>query len=110
TDHCPTGVATQKPWLVHGLDPELKSVRCANYIKTLRRDLLRLSEAVGVAHPGLVDIDDIDMLNGDESASSLREVYGYQPGWGGLSDTQRAEVVELMSHIKQEDTVGSASH
>jgi glutamate synthase domain-containing protein 2 len=109
TDHCPTGIATQKPWLVHGLDPTLKSIRCANYIKTLRRDLLRVSEAVGVAHPGLIDIDDIDMLNGDESASSLREVYNYQPGWGGLSDTQRAEVVDLMSRIEQEDTVGSAA-
>jgi len=110
TDHCPTGVATQKPWLVHGLDPELKGVRAANYIKTLRRDLLRVSEAVGVAHPGLIDIDDIDMLNGDESASSLREVFGYQPGWGGLSDSQRSEVVALMSQIVQEDTVGSAAH
>ena len=39
TDHCPTGVATQNPWLVRGLDPELKSVRAANYIKSLRRDL-----------------------------------------------------------------------
>jgi glutamate synthase domain-containing protein 2 len=101
TDHCPTGVATQKPWLVHGLDPDLKSVRCANYVKTLRRDLLRVAEAVGVEHPGLIDIDDIDVLNGDESTSTLREKFGYQPGWGGLSDVQRADVVSLMAQIKQ---------
>ena len=25
TDHCPTGVATQNPWLVRGLDPDSKS-------------------------------------------------------------------------------------
>ena len=25
TDRCPTGVATQNRWLMHGLDPELKS-------------------------------------------------------------------------------------
>ena len=37
TDTCPTGVATQNAWLARGLDPELKSVRAANYIKTLRR-------------------------------------------------------------------------
>ncbi|HET7690549.1 MAG TPA: FMN-binding glutamate synthase family protein [Nocardioidaceae bacterium] len=107
TDHCPTGVATQKPWLVHGLDPELKSVRCANYIKTLRRDLLRVSEAVGVDHPGLIDIDDIDILNGDESASTLREKFGYEPGWGGLSDVQRAQIVEIMAGIAQPDTVSA---
>jgi len=41
TDHCPTGVATQNQWLQRGLDPTLKSVRVANYIRTLRRDLLK---------------------------------------------------------------------
>src|SRR5918997_1480227 len=53
TDTCPTGVATQNAWLAHGLDPQLKSVRLANYIKTLRRDLMKVAEACGVEHPGL---------------------------------------------------------
>ena len=52
TDRCPTGVATQNAWLTRGLDPTLKSVRAANYVKTLRRDLLKVSEACGVEHPG----------------------------------------------------------
>ena len=43
TDTCPTGVATQNKWLSHGLDPTLKSVRAANYVKTLRRDLLKVA-------------------------------------------------------------------
>ena len=47
TDTCPTGVATQNTWLARGLDPALKSVRAANYIKTLRRDLLKVAEACG---------------------------------------------------------------
>jgi glutamate synthase domain-containing protein 2 len=97
TDRCPTGVATQDPWLAHGLDPELKSVRCANYVKTLRRDLLKVAEAVGVPHPGLIDIDDIDILQGDQSATPLREIYGYRPGWGGLTERQRADLVALMA-------------
>ncbi len=105
TDHCPTGVATQKPWLVHGLDPGLKSVRAANYVKTLRRDLLRVAEAVGVEHPGLIDIDDIDILNGDETTTTLRDKFEYQPGWGGLGDAQRADVVRLMAEITQPDDV-----
>jgi hypothetical protein len=42
TDTCPTGVATQNAWLSHGLDPQLKSVRLANYVKTLRRDRRRV--------------------------------------------------------------------
>ena len=52
TGECPTGVATQNPWLAHGLDPLSKSERVANYIKTLRRDLLKVSETCGVEHPG----------------------------------------------------------
>ena len=55
TDTCPTGVATQNAWLAHGLDPALKSVRAANYVSTLRRDLLKVAEACGVEHPGLID-------------------------------------------------------
>ena len=51
TDHCPVGVATQNPRYMRGLDPTLKSVRVANYVKTLRRDLLKVSEAVGVVAP-----------------------------------------------------------
>ena len=54
TDHCPVGVATQNPRYTRGLDPTLKSVRLANYVKTLRRDLLKVSEAVGVVHPALI--------------------------------------------------------
>ena len=57
TDTCPTGVATQNAWLARGLDPSSKSVRVANYIKTLRRDLLKVAEACGVEHPGLISTD-----------------------------------------------------
>ena len=32
TNHCPTGVATQHPWLVRGVDPTLKAARLANYV------------------------------------------------------------------------------
>ena len=51
TDKCPTGVATQDPWLSHGPDPTLKSVRFANYVKTLRRDLLKVAESCGGRPP-----------------------------------------------------------
>ena len=97
TDTCPTGVATQKPWLVRGLDPELKSVRCANYVRTLRRDLLKVSETCGVLHPGLVDADDIEVLFAQRDAVSLRELVGYEPGWGSVSERDRAAIVALMS-------------
>ena len=92
TDKCPTGIATQNEWLSHGLDPELKSVRVANYVKTLRRDLLEVSEACGVAHPGLITPDDLEVMHGHESATPLREVYGYRVGWGQPSAADRAAI------------------
>ena len=57
TDHCPTGVATQNKWLMRGLDPTSKAVRLANYVVTLRKELLWLSRACGKSHPGLVSAD-----------------------------------------------------
>jgi len=97
TDTCPTGVATQNPWLVRGLDPTLKSVRAANYIQTLRRDLVKVAEACGVEHPGLIGTDAVEILDGRTGATELREVYGYQPGWGMPSADDRAEIVRLMT-------------
>src|SRR4051794_6271038 len=101
TDRCPTGVATQDPWLSHGLDPQIKSVRLANYVKTLRRDLLKLAHSCGVPHPALIDADDIEVLYGNNTATPLREVHHYQPGWGNVSPAQRDAVVALMTGAPQ---------
>lgn len=97
TDTCPTGVATQNRWLTRGLDPALKSVRAANYLKTLRRDLLKVAEACGVEHPGLIDTGSVEVLDGRTAATALDEVYGYRPGWGLPSATDRAAIAELMT-------------
>jgi len=97
TDRCPTGVATQDAWLQRGLDPELKAVRAANYLVSLRRDLVKVSEAVGVDHPGLITPDDIDLLDGTRQRTSLGEAYGYEPGWGCLGPGLQAEIQELMN-------------
>ncbi len=96
TDHCPTGVATQQPWLTHGLDPELKSVRVANYLKTMRRDLLKVSEACGVPHPGLLTVHDIDIVDGIQSKRALGDVYDYKEGWGQPSKAIRDEIIRIM--------------
>jgi glutamate synthase domain-containing protein 2 len=96
TDTCPTGVATQNPWLAHGLDPALKSVRAANYITTLRRDLLKVAEACGVEHPGLIDPGSVEILTGRTASRPLHEVYEYEPGWGMPSAADCEEIVRIM--------------
>jgi glutamate synthase domain-containing protein 2 len=96
TDHCPTGVATQSPRLARGLDPTLKSVRCANYIKTLRRDLLKVSQAAGKDHPALLTTDDLEMLSGDSLWRSGSVLTGYPPAWGLPSQVDRDALSVLM--------------
>ena len=104
TDHCPTGVATQNPWLVRGLDPTLKSVRLANYLQTLRRDLLKVSEACGVPHPGLIDAEAVEILDGNRTGTPLREVYGYEKGWGALGPDLAREITAIMWPERDHDT------
>ncbi len=97
TDKCPTGVATQNPWLAHGLEPVSKGERCANYIKEFRKEIVKVAESIGVAHPALITPDDVEMMNGDFQAQTLTEVYGYQPGWGRLGPELATEVTRLMT-------------
>src|ERR671917_702219 len=85
TDACPTGVATQNRWLMHGLDPELKSARAANYIVALRSEVLSLARACGARHPALVDPGRIEVVGERYSATPFRDVFGYEPGWPVLS-------------------------
>lgn len=97
TDHCPVGIATQNPRYTFGLDVELKSVRAANYIRSLRRDLLKVSEAVGVVHPGLITPWDVDILAGQRSTEQLHDVYGYEDDWGAIGPDLRATIEEIMT-------------
>jgi glutamate synthase domain-containing protein 2 len=97
TDTCPTGIATQNAWLSHGLDPALKSVRAANYVSILRRDLLKVAEACGVEHPGLIDSGSVEVLTGRTASTPLHEVYDYRPGWGLPSAADQAEIVRIMT-------------
>ena len=82
TGHCPTGVATQNRWLMRGLDPTDKAARLANYLATLRKDLVQLAHAMGHAHPALVPLDAIDLVDSNTQTRSAREAFSYEPGWG----------------------------
>ena len=97
TDHCPTGVATQKLRYTRGLDPTDKSVRVANYVRSLRRDLSKVANAVGVPHPALITTDDLDVLEGDRRRTGLGELYGYAPDGGRLGGDLATRLRDLMA-------------
>ena len=89
TGHCPTGVATQSTWLMRGLDPTLKSARLANYLATLRKELIHLAHACGKRHPSLVPLDALGIIESNRTVSA-RDVYQYLPGWGLPPETDAA--------------------
>jgi hypothetical protein len=95
TGKCPTGVTTQKRWLVRGLDPTLKSARLANYLVTLRKELLQLASACGQPHPALVPLDRFDVVDGFATRSA-REVFGYKETWGLPPEEARFAIRALM--------------
>ena len=95
-DTCPTGVATQNKWLAHGLDPQQKKHRMANYVLTLRKDLLKISDAIGVAHPALIGPEDLELMDGVRRGVALDEVFGYPEGYGRLGLDLAAEIERIM--------------
>ncbi|MFT7248900.1 MAG: glutamate synthase domain-containing protein 2 [Arcticibacterium sp.] len=79
TNRCPTGIATNNKWLTSGVDPTLKSVRFANYMRNLTKEIMEISHACGYLHPCQFNMDDIDISMGDNAHTApLRLAYGYQ--------------------------------
>lgn len=97
TGHCPTGVATQNKWLMSGLDPTFKGARLANYLVTLRKELLQLSHACGKHHPALITTDALDILNDHFGTMSSAECFGYEAAWGLPNESDCQAITELMA-------------
>jgi hypothetical protein len=97
TGRCPSGVATQSPWLARGLDPDLKAVRCARYVATLRHELLRLARACGEVHPALVRPSDVEIIGTRYQSSTLAELFDYRAGWGRPSVADVEAIRRIMA-------------
>ena len=104
TGHCPAGIATQNRWLMRGLDPTLKSARAANYIVTLRKELLRLSRACGLHHPALVTLDRFDILDDRFGSASALDLFSYGRDWGLPSLEDRRELERIMQPAPNQQT------
>ncbi|WP_430398310.1 FMN-binding glutamate synthase family protein [Ferrovibrio sp.] len=51
TGHCPTGVTSNEPRFMRGLDPARKAVRVANYAKAVQHDVEAIAHACGCKSP-----------------------------------------------------------
>lgn len=102
TGHCPTGVATQNKWLMRGLVPTDKAARVANYIVSLRKEILWLSRACGVEHPGLTTGHHIELLDAAHGSRDLYEAFHYEPGWGLPAAADRKAIRHIMDSLDLE--------
>ncbi len=108
TGRCPSGVATQSRWLMHGLDPELKSSRAANYLVALRAEILSMARSCGVSHPALISPDHIEIITERFGSAPLAEIFGYEAAWPVLSDRRRAEIERLLAPAARADLAAPA--
>jgi glutamate synthase domain-containing protein 2 len=101
TGKCPSGVATQSTWLMRGLDPTDKAARLANYLTSLRKELMALSGACGLPHPSLVPLERLAIVDPGFVVRPAREVFGYEAGWG-VPTAQERDAIEAMmvEHLK----------
>jgi len=97
TGRCPTGVATNSQWRQRGLDPAVKSTRAANYLVQVRKELLKLSRACGVAHPAFVTLDHLSFVDDRFAVRSASDVFDYETGWGVPSDADLKAIDQVMA-------------
>jgi glutamate synthase domain-containing protein 2 len=111
TGRCPVGVTTQNKWLQRAIRPGDKAERLAQYIIALRGELYSLARACGVAHPSLVTADHLEVLDDHFGGVSVREMFGYEEGWGS-ADREEIEGLldELGEGVGEEEAEETAAH
>jgi glutamate synthase (ferredoxin) len=80
-----------------------KGDRVANYVRTLRRDLLKVSETCGVPHPALIGPRSIEVVDTLAAGHLLDRIYGYEPGWGYPSQADRDQITAIMERVDEEE-------
>ncbi len=76
TGNCPTLIATSKNQHLYNIED--KKVRVANFISTLRKDILELTHACGYEHPCEMKMQDIVVnTNTSPLPKPLHDIYGY---------------------------------
>ncbi len=74
TNSCPTGVATQNPHLMKGLDVKDKSERVFNYHKNTIHAFLELMSATGAKHPNDIKRSSVMRMAEDGDIHTMDEI------------------------------------
>jgi glutamate synthase domain-containing protein 2 len=111
TGRCPVGVTTQNRWLQRAIRPGDKAERLAGYVTALRGELYSLARACGVAHPALVTADHLEILDDRFGSTSVREMFGYEQGWGAADEDEVEGLLEELGEgVAAEEEEEQAAH
>tara|TARA_B100000945_G_scaffold319365_2_gene326404 strand:- start:1642 stop:3213 length:1572 start_codon:yes stop_codon:yes gene_type:complete len=99
--HCPTGVATQNKWLMRGLDPTLKSNRLANYLITLRKEIMQLTHACGFEHPAQITPSQFEIADARYGSQNVADIFNYEDDWGHPAQTDIQAVLDVMHNAEE---------
>jgi hypothetical protein len=80
-----------------GLDPTAKAARLANYIVTLRKEVMQLCHACGVDHPGKISPEFFEILRPDFGANTLADRFDSCIPQNALLQEQR-QLYQLEHH------------
>ncbi|MDT8370561.1 MAG: FMN-binding glutamate synthase family protein [Gammaproteobacteria bacterium] len=72
---CPTGITTHNIKLQHGLDPASKSIRVANYVKNLTKEVGIIAHSCGVTNPRALNRTHARISQGNGKAIGMDELY-----------------------------------
>ncbi len=64
TNHCPTGIATNQPWRVRGLDIPEKSTRVHHFLKGFHQDMMDITKITGHLDPRDIRASDLRLIRG----------------------------------------------
>lgn len=64
TNHCPTGIATNQPWRVRGLNIPEKSTRVHHFLKGFHHDMMDITRITGHLDPRDIRPSDLRLIRG----------------------------------------------
>ncbi|MDX1960133.1 MAG: FMN-binding glutamate synthase family protein [Leptospiraceae bacterium] len=62
TNHCPTGITTNSPWRMHGLNVPEKATRVHHFIQGFNEDMMLLTKVLGHSDPRDIQKDDLRLI------------------------------------------------
>lgn len=89
--HCPTGITTQNPALVYGLDVGDKTPRVTRFQAATVGGLLELLSAMGLSHPRELDPHHIFRRVSDSHVRTFAQIHEFLPEGALLADGEGAE-------------------